>query len=164
MNTRFQRSTGRGSLHSKMTTAVSSNNPSIVSRLFSRSITGRNLDIKIHQHFGKRIHLVWKTLDKSHSNTTYRNPPERCMERYFILYKELENFCRELNYGALEGLCDCVFPGLYRFMDRKVNICFRWPTLQIEKDNPRCWIKCCQELNLSPCKCPVSSRARLSWN
>ena len=156
MNARFQRSRGQGSLHSKMSTTISSNNPSIVLRLFSRSITGQNLNIKIHQHFGKTIHLVRKTLDKNLSNTTYHNPSERCMKSYFILYEELETFCRELKYGALQGLCDCVFPGLYRFLD-KITICFRRPLLLIEKDIPRCWIKCYQELlNLSPCKCPVS--------
>ena len=41
------------------------------------------------------------------------------MERYFIIYEEVENFCRELKYGTLEGLCDCVYPGLYRFLDKK---------------------------------------------
>ena len=127
MNARFQRSTGQGSLHSKVSAKISSNNPSIVSRLFFRSVTGRNLNIQIHQHFGKNIHLVWKTLD----NTTHRNPSERCMERFFILYEEHENFCRELKYGALEGRCDCVFPGLYRLLDTKVSICFRLPLLQM---------------------------------
>jgi len=127
MNAHFQRSTGQGRIHSKTSTTISSNNP-IVSRLFSRSITGRNLNIKIHQHFGKTIHLVWKPLDKSPNN-----PSERCMERYFSLYEEIENFCWELKYGTLEGLCDCVFPGLYKLLDTKVTICFRRPLLQIER-------------------------------
>ena len=161
MNARFQRSTGQGSLHSKMSATISSNNPSIASRLFSPSVTGRNSNIQIHQHLGKTIHLVCKTLD----NTKHRNPSERCMERFFILYKELENFCRELKYGALEGLCDCVFPGLYRLLDTKVTICFRRLLLQIEREIPRCWLKCYQEFSdLSPCQCPVSSRATLRWN
>ena len=159
MNARFHRSTGQGSLHSKMSTTISSNNPSIFSRLFSRSVTGRNLNIQIHQHFSKTIHLVWKTLDKSPNN-----PSERCMERYFILYEELENFCRQLKYGALEGLCDCVFPGLYKLLGTKVTICFRRPLLQIERDIPTCWLKCYQEFSeLSPCECPVSSSAVLGW-
>ena len=160
MNARFQRSIGQGSLHSKMSKKISSN-PSIASRLFSRSVTGRNLNIQIHQHFSKTIHLVWKTLD----NTKRRNPSERCMERFFILYEELENFCRELKYSALEGLRDCVFPGLCRLLDTKVTICFRRPLLQIERDFPRCWLKWYQEFfDLSPCECRVSSTAVLRWN
>jgi len=159
MNARFRRSTGQGSLHSKMSTAISSDNSSIVSRLFSRSVTGQNLNIQIHQHFAKSIHLIWKTHDKDPNN-----PSERCMERFFLLYEELENFCGELKYGALEGLCDCVFPGLYRLLGTKVTICFRRPVLQTERDFPRCWLKCYQEFSQhSPCECPVSSSELLQW-
>ena len=116
MNARFRRSAGQGSLHSNVSTAISSNNSSIVSRLFSRSVTGQNLHIQIHQHFAKSLHLIWKT-HATHPNI----PSESCIERYFLLYEEVETFCRELKFGALEGLCNCVFPVLYRLLGTKLQ-------------------------------------------
>jgi len=151
MNTFFHRSNGQGNLHSKMTNRIFSNGPSIVSRLISRSITGQSLNLKVHEHYGLRLHLVWRT--HKHDDSS-----ERCMERYFFLYEELETFCRGLKFGAMEGLCDCVFMGLYRFLEGKADICFKRPILHSEINIPRSLLKCYQEdLSLSPCNCPVSS-------
>ena len=87
------------------------------------------------------------------------------MERYFFLYKELETFCRGLKFGAMEGLCDCVFMRLYRFLEGKADICFKRPILQSEINIPRSLLTFYQEdLNLSPCNCPVSSSHWLEWD
>ena len=150
MNISFHRSNGQGNLHSKMTNRIFSNSPSIVSRLISLSIIGQSLNVKVYQHYGVRLHVVWRT-------HKYGDSSERCMERYFFLYEELETFCRGLKSGALEGLYDCVFLGIYRFREGKVDICFKRPILQSEINIQSCLLKCYQEdLNLSPCKCPVS--------
>jgi len=141
-----------------MCNRVFSNSSSIVSRLISRSITEQSLKINVHQHFGLKLHLVWRT-------HRYDDSPERCKERCFLIYEELETFCKELKYGARVGLCDCVFIGVHWFLKGKVDICLKRPILQSELEIPRFWLKCYQEcLSKSLCRCPVTSSHWLEWN
>jgi hypothetical protein len=87
---------GQGNLHSQPRHLISRSS-SIVARLVSRSITGRRLDLQVHQHNGYGLHLVWE-----------HKKSEICFERCFNNYSEIEGFCEELVNGMLEGICGCV--------------------------------------------------------
>ena len=49
----YHESDGQGKLHSH-------SHHRIYTGLSSRSLTGRGLDIKIHQHHGYRLHILWE--------------------------------------------------------------------------------------------------------
>jgi hypothetical protein len=55
----YPKSDGQGKLHSHSNHKFS-NLSSIVKSLASRSLSGRGLDIKVHQHYGFWLHLLWK--------------------------------------------------------------------------------------------------------
>jgi hypothetical protein len=84
---------------------------SIVSRLHSRTLSGKKLGIAVHQHLGYKLHLVWGGNGKC---------PERCVERRFNTYKTISSFCEDLINGCCEGVCDCV--GIFNFPD-KADMC-----------------------------------------
>jgi hypothetical protein len=60
MKTNFQKSTGQGNLFSKLDPKIFENNTCVISRLQSRTLTGRNLQIKVHKHFSDRLQLIWQ--------------------------------------------------------------------------------------------------------
>ena len=95
------RSTGQGNLFSR----VPSYSPSIVIGLHSRALTGRSLNINVHQHLGYRLHLVWNSTKNCVTS-------ERSVERRFLMYEDFESFCTELVNGEAESLCDCVGEGV----------------------------------------------------
>ena len=84
-----------------MSHRVSTESSSFVTRLVSRSLTERGLQIRVPQHVRYELHLVWRGTGKHVSS-------ERCIERVFLMYDDVERFCTELKNGALEGLCTCV--------------------------------------------------------
>jgi hypothetical protein len=63
MKINFSKINGQGNLTSKLDSRIFENN-SIVSRLQSRTLTGRGLDIEVHQHLGYRLHFVWENKQK----------------------------------------------------------------------------------------------------
>jgi hypothetical protein len=95
--------TGQGSVFARVHIR-STPGASIVSRLHSRSITGRNLHIQVHQHFGRRLHLLWEY------GSTGRQ--EVCAGRIFEMTDELYAFCKQIKEGGIERLCDCVLKGV----------------------------------------------------
>jgi hypothetical protein len=80
----------------------------IISRLQSRSLTGRNPQIKVDEHFGTHIHLFWQT--KTCDVGTTR-----------IEYYEMIKFCDDLVLGGLENLCSCIRTNFFHEDDKKVE-------------------------------------------
>jgi len=68
---------GQGKLFSNMCRSVSFNCASIVTKLISRSITERHLQVRVYQHFGQKLHLLWSVNNISISS-------QRCIQRTFI--------------------------------------------------------------------------------
>jgi hypothetical protein len=111
MKTNYVKSTGQGNLFSKLDSKIFENNTCIISRLQSTTLTGRNLQIKVHEHFGTHIHLFWqtKTCDVGTTRT--------------IEYYEMLKFCDDLVLGGLENLCSCIRPSFFQD-DGKVEQCY----------------------------------------
>lgn len=68
---------------------VSVKGSSIVTRLTSRSITGQDLAIEVHQHCGTQLHFIWK----------YKNngtPEEACMGRNSSIIDSLNRSAKNL--------------------------------------------------------------------
>ena len=124
----YHESDGQGKLHSHSHHRIYTGLSSIVQRLISRSLTGRGLDIKIHQHHGYRLHILWEWDRKKNCK-----PLESCFERYFDCYTDMEKFCSELTTGGLEGLCDCVSEDVYQFYGTKAQPCNRDPQTHSQK-------------------------------
>jgi hypothetical protein len=61
METNFSKNIGQGNLSSKFGRRIFENNSSIVSRLHSRILTGRGLQIEVYHNLGYGLHLVWET-------------------------------------------------------------------------------------------------------
>ena len=110
-----------GNLFSRACVIVPTNGSSIVTRLVSRTVTGRELHIHVYQHFDYKLHPVW-----NHSSS------ERCVEKMFMIYADVVWFCTELSEGALEGLCTCVSKGFFTVMEDKVEVCFRPTQLPLD--------------------------------
>jgi hypothetical protein len=128
------RSVGQGNLFSRVT----SYNPSIIIGLHSRTLTGRRLNLGVHQHLGYRLHLVWNSTKKGVTS-------ERGVERRFFTYEDAESFCTEIANGGSEVLCDCVGEGV---IPDKARMCFRACTLSqkgIPSDTPKSCLKSLQE-------------------
>jgi hypothetical protein len=113
MKTNYVKSTGQGNLFSKLDPTIFENNTCIISRLQSRSLTGRNPQIKVHKHFGDHIHLFWQTKTCDVGTT-------RTIEQY----DQMRNFC--LTLAGLENLCSCIDPWFFHSTpeDGKVEKCF----------------------------------------
>src|SRR5215813_9875700 len=57
----MDRSVGQGNLFSH----VRPYSPSIVTQLHYRALTGKSLNLAVHQHLGYKLHLVWDSINKS---------------------------------------------------------------------------------------------------
>jgi hypothetical protein len=108
MKTNYVKSTGQGNLLSKLDSKIFENNSCIISRLHSRTLTGRNIQIKVHEHFGDRLHLFWQT--KSYEIGTTRSIGH---EEFIQKNNDIKRFCTDLELGELENLCSCVSPNFY---------------------------------------------------
>jgi hypothetical protein len=97
MKTNFVKITGQGNLSSRVGNKIFIKNTSIVSRLQSRTLTERGLQIKVHKHFGRYIHLIWQTKTCELGTTRMTNK-----------FNKMKKFCTELELGGLENLCSCV--------------------------------------------------------
>jgi len=107
------RSVGQAIYRSK----ADSSRTSIVQRLASRTLAGQSLGIRIHQHIGFQLHLVWHIADSNNYKSL------RCIERVFLKYKDIHDFCMELKNGAFEGLCNCVCTRFLEWTEDKVEQC-----------------------------------------
>jgi len=142
-----ERSVGQGNLRSPRT--LSPAGSSIVQRLAKRSISGRGLNVRVHQHHGWRLHLEW----------TDGHESRRCFQRYFTSLEAVDTFCAELMRGGAEGVCECIgdCPDLFQ---GKVNVCWLNRPVTPLPDISRYWIRQIQEWNEEErykCLCPVSS-------
>jgi len=116
------RSIGQGNFHSKFNT----DGTSIVKKLASRSLTGRDLQIKIHQHIGYRLHLLW--------NPTPNDERSKCMciEKVFSMYNEVSDFCKTLtSKAAYEGVCNCACITVSEWFEDKIEPCHATVTEQV---------------------------------
>ena len=112
------RSIGQGHFHSKF----NPDGTSIIKKLASRSITGRGLQIKIHQHIGYRLHLLW--------NPTPND--EMCIESVFSMYHEVSDFCKTLTSEAVfEGTCNCASITVRERFEDKIEPCHATVTEQV---------------------------------
>ena len=64
-------SIGQGNPSSLPCRRVSTNRLSIVDRLAARSLTGRGLQILVHQHYGYRLHLEWSDASGSRDSSRF---------------------------------------------------------------------------------------------
>jgi hypothetical protein len=154
----FQRSRGQG--HSRSRNTGASN---VVQMLMSRSLSGLHLPIRIHQHFGQRLHLVW--ID-SHTDTTF------CMEYYFFMVGEMMDFCHQLTRGGAVNIASCVpcphmAEELLQFFELKLDQCPILPPTDVELGPvgaPLSWRKCEQKCRFPPtCGCNVTSYHCIDW-
>jgi hypothetical protein len=115
MKTNFHKSTGQGNLFSKLAHKIFENNTCVISRLQSRSLTGRNPQIKVHKHFSDRLQLIWQA--KTNEMVTTRLINQNNIE--------IKKFCKELERGSLENLCNCVSLNFFfrATRDGKIETC-----------------------------------------
>jgi hypothetical protein len=98
----------------------SASDSNIVTKLSSRSITGHELPIQVHQHYGVEFHLVLKPNDKHDGSN------ETCMRRGFLHYWKAKKVCSQLEQSALQGLCSCIYDdSRVLSMSDKVEQCFK---------------------------------------
>jgi len=93
-------SLGMGYRFSEMNRRLSSASESnIVTRLASRSITGHELPIQVHQHYGLELHFIL--------HPDINDSKETCIRRTFRTHHKAQDFCLQLEKSALQGLCSC---------------------------------------------------------
>ena len=143
------RSIGQGHFHSKF----NPNGTSIIKKLASRSITGRGLQIKIHQHIGYRVHLLWDPNPNDERSTCM------CIERVFSMYNEVSDFCNTLTSKAVfEGTCNCACITVSKQFEDKIEQCHAFVTEPVFCH--RSCLRTIQEYKKNksfPCNCRVTS-------
>jgi len=70
----------------------------LMQKLFERSISGTQINIKIHQHFGNKLHMLWQD---SENHTTL------CFERCLPAPNETMWLRYDLTKRQIPGTCDC---------------------------------------------------------
>jgi len=81
----------------------SARDSNIVWRLASRSITGHELPIQVHQHYGLELHIIL------HPDNIKDSKKEKCIRRAFKTYHIAQDECLQLEKSALQGLCSCLY-------------------------------------------------------
>jgi hypothetical protein len=102
----------------RISTAGASN---IVTRLASRSLTGHELPIHVHQHYGLELHLILNP------NSRNDGSAETCMRRRFPFPEAAQEVCSHLENSTLQGLCTCIFDDRRMSYPFKVEHCFARP-------------------------------------
>jgi hypothetical protein len=87
----------------------------ITTNLLTRCVVGSKLSIAIHQHYGKRLHLVWLGTG---------GIQEAALERLFLWFTELDNLCTGVQKSLPEGVCGCVFDA-YCPLPKGVALCVK---------------------------------------
>jgi hypothetical protein len=148
---------GQGRPHSLPIRRISALRPSVTDRLAARSITGQRLGIRVHQHFGYKIHFEWNAEKETH----------RCMERRFMMYSDVDTFCTELCKLGSEGLCKCIYEEYHTIIPAQSPDCLRGPIYnsQTYREKPRWWLKTIEDMALrNLCSCDVTSTdTLLDW-
>jgi hypothetical protein len=115
MKTHYDMSTGQGNLFSKIDPKIFDTNTSIISRLHSRSLTGRNPQIKVHIQFGNHIHLIWQT--KTNEMVASRKIVDtRITRKIFTLKNSAQN-----SYLAHQKIYAIAFLTILIFVKRKIK-------------------------------------------
>ena len=146
------RSIGQGNVYSKF----NHDGTSIVKRFASRSLTGRGLQIKIHQHIGYRLHLLWNP-------TNDETARSMCIERVFLMYHEVSDFLEKLTSKAFEGMCDCACINVSEWFEDKVEPCYVPVTRYSQKPIGDCHRSCLRTFQETEkykcyrCNCRVTS-------
>ena len=141
MATQHNLSRGQGNLFCRIRPNVSTlGSSSILSTLSSRSLTGRGLQIEVHQHHGFRLYII------CHPDN-YDVLSEFCLEREFLDYRNVIQLCKETQHGILEGMYSCIHEGDIHALGDKFELRFRAPPLQSDYDNtlPRWSIKAIED-------------------
>jgi len=99
----------------KISTAGASN---IVTRLASRTVTGHELPIHVHQHYALEFHLV------PNPNTN------SCIRRRFLNERHARELCDLLIDSAMSGLCSCLFNDRGDLIDT-IEHCFRAEPIEV---------------------------------
>ena len=96
-------SLGMGYRFSEMNRSLSSASDSnIVARLASKSITGHEVPIQVHQHYGLELHLILHPDNINDSKDT-------CIRRAFKYPDIAQDECFRLEKSVLQGLCSCLY-------------------------------------------------------
>jgi hypothetical protein len=93
---------------------------SITHRLISRSLTGRSMNLQIHNHFGHKIHITWNAhsyplwaeSENDETNkymTTIAKTSSICLERKDIFKRRILNIVDSLKSNPIPGVCSCVW-------------------------------------------------------
>jgi len=90
----------------------------ITTRLASRTVTGHELPIHVHQHYALEFHFVLNPNTKT------------CMRRRFLNARDTHDLCFLLIRSAFSGLCSCLFDGRGDLIDA-VEQCFRAEPIEI---------------------------------
>ena len=99
----------------------------IITRLGSRTVTGHELPIHVHQHYALEFHFVLNP------NTKNNGSIETCMRRRFSFPWDAQEVCLQLENSALLGLCSCIFDNRrVPSVADKVEQCFRAQPLQLD--------------------------------
>ena len=101
-----------------MNRSLSSASNLIVARPASRSLTGHESPIQLHQHYGLELHLIL------HINNI-NDSKEKCIRRAFKTYDIAQDECLRLEKSALQGLCSCLFIESRLNVSDKVEQCLR---------------------------------------
>ena len=152
---------GQGNPSSLQSRTLSARRLSIVDRLAARSLTGRGLDIHVHQHFGLRLHLQWSGDPNNHRS-------ERFMERRFHRWDQTTSFASQLCSRGIQGLCTCVYEAAYQPPHDKAPRCLQRPLYDSQKYIllPPCELKIMEDnavFNMCGCKITSAPTQRLTW-
>ena len=93
----------------------SASNSNIVARLASRSVTGYEVPIQVHQHYGLELHLILHPNDSK----------EICIRRAFKYPDIAQDECLRLEKSVLPGLCSCLYLTSRLTVLVKVDMCLR---------------------------------------
>jgi len=111
----------------------SANDSNIVTRLASRSLTGNELPIQVHQHYGLELHLIL------HPNNSNDDSIETCMRRAFRTHHKARKASLQLEKSALQGLCSCIYDkGRVLTVFDKVEKCLKAKPILPFKEKCKC--------------------------
>jgi hypothetical protein len=87
---------------------------SVVQRLTSRSITGRDLGIDVHKHNSEMLHFLWKKRDADLCYTSYFDRRLLEAKEYTLIQDHIE---------GLSGVCECLSTWLPPLKDKHFRPC-----------------------------------------
>jgi hypothetical protein len=97
--THYTQSFGQGNAFSRCERWLLHRNSSIIHRIQARHLTGQDLHLQIHQHFGYRLHVTWS------GNTKHLRHHRVGFERRFLTFNCIQAFCKDLQTLPTLGSC-----------------------------------------------------------